>query len=274
MRHGVFVQGLSNVTRFNAAVKRARQRGLDVLVEGGPGLGKTATARALESDSGHSVCYYRLNAQDSPRIALHGIENVLAGEHRCRDPRAWDERSSLHLFLDIRRVLEEARRPTTLIVDECDYLVEHKAMERLLHTLRDIRDQPAMRLTLVLVSISSLAAKLAAPSTGLLAAVSSRLSERLVFAAPSLDDAMLLARELLEDVSLARDLVGDAIKRTDGSVRSLMTEFEEIESVAHAAKLPRLDLATYRNLTVPPAPVARSNAKTGPFIAERKVAAA
>ncbi len=260
-----------NVIRADAALKRAAKRGRMLLVRGSAGAGKTQWSRSLRSDESRVVVTVRLGAMMTPALALFEVLSGLEQAHLKRERRPFDQRSGFLIYLDIKRVLEQARRPTTLVIDESDYCAWKRPMQRFVYALRDLADYSEAHLTIVWLSVASLAQQLAAPTDGLGAAVQSR-TETVEFGAITIDDVMLLARESL-DVQLSRDLVAMLLKRTDGSLRALVPQLEEIESVAHAARVITLDLAAYERLIAPPTPPPREAKSTAlPSAAARKVA--
>ena len=91
--------------------------------------------------------------------------------------------------------------------------------------------------------------------------------------ARSLEDAQLMAQQLLEDVRLDVDLIQHCVTASGGSYRPLLGIFEEIEKTAKTAGLQTMSLGKYRQLasfTGLPAPAPARRAKSGAAVeAER-----
>ncbi|HVB80396.1 MAG TPA: ATP-binding protein [Candidatus Binataceae bacterium] len=217
-----------------------------LVINGAPGLGKTRWVEEQFKGLEHPLLL-RICAHWTERAALAAMVKLLRGfEHYDADRHAVHQ-----LYKILTRELREA--PRVIFVDEGDYLVERSRSIRLLHTLRDLFDETGC--ILVFISIARLGRTLST-GRGLIEAVASRVGATVTFTPASAADGQLLADGLIEDCRLSRDLVGHAVKSCAGVLRSLLTTFEEIERLAHAAKIDRLDLAKWRELQALTAPSA------------------
>lgn len=199
------------------------------LIHGPAGAGKTTAVQLICSE--HSdACYIRAKLIWRSRSMTPILTDLLDCINRC-----WGAEWHSTQFL-YRSLLEQlASRPNTLlVVDEADYLVKG-ANHDLLDLLRDLADQARIRI--VFTSINSLARLLTSTASGFLEAVTSRIGGVVEFRRASIADGVLLARDLLEGVSLERDVVNYFLRAANGSLRVLLGLFEQLERHANAAKI-------------------------------------
>ncbi len=105
------------------------------------------------------------------------------------------------------------------------------------------------RRTTAFLSVSRLAARFLRP-TPFTETVSNRLAARVAFTAPTLKDATLLAAELLEGVSFEPDLIAACVRASGGSLRTLLSQFAEVEAVAREAGRPQRELINFERSRV------------------------
>jgi AAA domain len=144
-----------------------------------------------------------------------------------------------------------------LIIDDGDTLDQSPRFERL-NILRDLSDRTGT--AIVLLSTPSLARRFATPGP-FLAQLASRIVRRVEFKAPTMRDAALLA-ELIENVSLARDVISMCFTAARGNLRALITGYEYIEQAAQAGGVTgNLTLARAYKLGIIEAPTETTKAR-------------
>jgi hypothetical protein len=245
----IFPNIIAGLEAVEEATSLAREHsGSIILLQGSSGSGKTHFAKILTQS--RPVFYLRAYQVLTLRMFLaewiHSIvgfwpmEKFLAG--------LWDR-----LLAELRggpyQTNNHATAGAVTVIDESDYLASGPR-HQLLNVIRDVAD--AVGHTVVLISVSTLAHRLAAPSA-FTSQVTNRIVSSVHFDAPTLADAELAARELLE-VNFAPDLVSWCYAHSDGSLRGLLRHFQKVESGALAAGLAsrRLGLKQARSLGLVP----------------------
>jgi DNA transposition AAA+ family ATPase len=238
----VFVE-TDNAIRGSEAIERAlseKQLGPGngrriVSIEGPAGTGKTAFMKRILPDH-KGVMVRACETWKSPRPMLSDVAFETNGYYVA-------ERSVHDLLV---RVTEDliCREVKVLVFDEADYFESGGRFE-LLNLARDISD--ITRCLIILLSVDRLAARFARPGP-YTATVTSRLAARVQFRRASLDDALLLAKGLLE-IAFEEDLIADCLARSEGSLRLLLSLFNEIEGMAIAAGINRLSLTKWRQMS-------------------------
>jgi DNA transposition AAA+ family ATPase len=174
---------------------------------GAAGSGKTTVARLIQAAYPEAKLI-RLDGLITTRSLLQGIFHAICGWHLdVHDTRA--------LFERVVEELEERR--CILLLDEADNLLRG-ARFNLLDVIRDLADKSGA--LIVMFSVKKLAARLRSGSYHD-ETFSSRMFFEIEFVRPSADDAALIAKELLESVTLDRDLVEHCWQRSGGSYRPL-----------------------------------------------------
>lgn len=206
-----------------------------LLIDGIAGTGKTSSAKMLAKQYGG--VYFSACELETAHSLLSGLLNALVG---------WRV-EQLHSYTLRQRLLDELEGNgwPLIFLDEVDRLDRNRNGVNLLELVRDLIDHG--RSPVIMFSIARLARRLANP-TGYGAALSSRIVAHLRFERASLDDARLLASELLESVSFDDGLLADLLAVSGGSMRPLMRLFGEAEALARAAKISLLSAAKFKQL--------------------------
>lgn len=205
------------------------------VVCGPAGSGKTRVSQLIERayPAARSV---RLDALITTRSLLDLIFQAVCGWGLgMRETRTVYERTIEEL---------RERENTILLIDEADNLLRGDRFN-MLDVVRDLADKTGT--LIVLFSVKKLAARLRTGAYDT-ETFSSRLFFQMEFHRPSIEDAALFAKELLEGVTLDRDLVEGCWQKARGSYRPLMRMYAEIERVAREADARRLNLAKWREL--------------------------
>jgi DNA transposition AAA+ family ATPase len=211
------------------------------LIWGPAGSGK-ATVAHLICQAYSEAKLVRLDALMTTRSMLQAIFQAICGWHLdVHDMRALFE-----------RVIEELQeRRTILLLDEGDNLLRGDRFN-MLDVVRDIADKSGA--LIVMFSVKKLAARLRAGAYHS-ETFSSRMFFQMEFQRPSLDDVILIVKELIEGVALDRDLIEFLWQKAGGSYRPLMVMLADIERVAHETETRRLNLPKWRELTTLGAPI-------------------
>lgn len=138
-----------------------------------------------------------------------------------------------------------------IIIDEGDYLALRPRHE-LLNLLRDVADRT--HVAILFLSVLDLAKRFAKP-TEFTETLTSRTVGTVEFRRPSIEDAMLFAKTLVENVTLKKDLVAWCLRASRASVRGLLRLFAEIELAAgnagHTGSLSLKEAVEFRLGPVP-----------------------
>lgn len=126
-------------------------------------------------------------------------------------------------------IAELSNQNRMLLIDEADYVVDKR---RLINTLRDIAD--VAQTPIILVGMEDFAKKLKARLDQ--RQFAGRVAFEMQFKPLDLDDAQLLARELLE-VDIDDDLLKKLHEVSEGSIRLLCVGLQRIETHAKAKGL-------------------------------------
>jgi len=216
MKTGIFVEGLSNVTRFMDATRTVERRGAReaswMLAEGEPGYGKTRTLQWYAVP--RTPVFLRAKAGWTPHWLLTDLAAVL---------NVTPARSTEKLF---NAVLPELLvRQCALVVDEID----HAARDvRVLETLRDLTD--AAEIPLIAGGMKG--------ARGLMKRfpqIYSRVADIVTFGPASVSDVGAICATLSE-VKIAGDLAAEVQKRTAGRLREVMNAIARIEAFGRKAR--------------------------------------
>jgi len=202
------------------------QFGSVILWKGPTGTGKTSVAELAINKWGG--WYWRARQVSTIRSMLSELLTALGGCHLD-----YLHQRTASLYERLRNQLLEVR-PALLAVDESDYLVRRIAHHDMLNVLRDLADDTGA--IIIFISVTQLAQHLATPGP-FLETISSRVCAQVEFKRPSLADAEILARELLEGVKFDRDLISFCLRASAGSIRPLLRLYAEIERGAKWAGL-------------------------------------
>lgn len=214
MKSGIFVEGLSNVSRFLDGTRAVANRGAReaswLLVEGMPGLGKTGTLTWYGLKQ--NAAFIRAKAGWTPHWLLTDLADVLRVNSRIR--------STEELFKAVmpELMIRANQDGLVLIVDEIDHAAKDA---KVLETLRDLTD--ASELPLIAVGMKG-----AQPLLRRFPQISSRLADVVTFQPATVADVKLICAELSE-VSIADDLAEEIQQRTGGLLREVKTAIGRIE---------------------------------------------
>jgi DNA transposition AAA+ family ATPase len=208
------------------------------LVEGPSGCGKSTLAKLIERAYPEARTV-RLDSLISARSMLDMIFRATAGSYIG----AGDAREAFLCCVD-----KLSSRKSLLVLDEADNLARPNRYV-LLDLVRDLADLSGARI--VLLSVRRLGIQLSRAGAYDLTTFRSRLHFQIKLAPPSLDDALLFARELLDGVTFDRDLAAALLEQHGQSCRELFGAFARAEQLARDAKAPHLDLAKWRILLSP-----------------------
>lgn len=129
-----------------------------------------------------------------------------------------------------RQVIEKLQLTgRALFIDETNRIFEvmdSRSAMRILETLRKIHD--AAKIPVWLVGLETLSHLLAHPKH---VQLHSRIARKVKFVPCNLADARIVADTLCE-VTIAQDLLADIHSKSDGSMRRLVVELEQAESIA------------------------------------------
>lgn len=211
---------ISNIRKLAEAVNALVDRapgvpGLGVL-EGHTGYGKS-TAVTWQYIRVNGV-YVRAISASTPRSLLKSI---------CKELSIEPSATAADTVEDIVSELSKSRRP--LFIDEADYLI---GKTRLIETIRDIHDLSLVPVILIGMHGFRTSIKRLKQLTG-------RVSQWVEFKESTLEDAMLLARDLAE-VTIGADLVRKLHEAACGSVRLIVVGLARIEQYARAHSLTQM----------------------------------
>jgi DNA transposition AAA+ family ATPase len=211
---------ISNVGRLTEAADALINRAYGMpgmgLIEGHTGLGKT-TAVAWLTTRINGV-YVRALATTTPCSLLESI---------CKELGIGRRPTNVGTVEEIVRKLAETNRP--LFIDEADYLADRR---RLIETLRDVHDLATV--PVVLIGMHGFRRKI----TGF-QQLTGRIAQWVDFQPSSIEDALMLAKELAE-VGIGAELVRALHKAANGSVRNIVVGLQQIEQYARARSLDRI----------------------------------
>lgn len=214
----VFVE-TSNYRTFMQKLTRVDERGAEeacmVIVDGKPGLGKTATMDHWVSQTGsiyiRAQRWWEHNDLVAELLNELGVTKPPRNRHE-RFARIIEELGNLAY----QAALED--RPFGLVVDECD-LISRK--ENVMETIRGISDIQFM--PTILVGMGSLRDNLKRFKQ-----IESRAPNKAAFRPASLEDATALIQGLCE-VPVAPDLINFAWRTSGGFSRELVEAISKIE---------------------------------------------
>lgn len=213
---------LSALEAFDLIAHRRNAGGGQLLlIEGPAGCGKSTFGRLIVRQYGGVLV--RARQTWAPSSAMNDTLQAV-------DEHSAGYRSAHEAYLKLAQSVSEKSLPC-LVLDEADYLLRGGHHD-LLNVFRDLSDET--EIPIVFLSVQHLAKRLAAP-TGLLSAVSSRVAAQVRFERPTLADAALLARELLEGISLERDLISFLLQAAGGSIRRLIGLLGDLEEGTRSA---------------------------------------
>lgn len=218
---------VKNITKLGQAGDALARRSTGVpgmgLLEGPTGYGKT-TAAAWFRNRVDGV-YVRAMAVWTPTAMLGAIVQKLGGEpgNNC---------SRMMSFI-IEKLQE---KPRTLMLDEADYIVEHKKM---VETLRDIHDFTTV--PVLLIGMEGLEAKIQSRKQ-----LTRRLGQKVKFEPADLEDVTILHRALCE-VTIEPALLEKLHTAARGSIGLTVVAMERIEGMAKARGLRDVTVADWGN---------------------------
>jgi DNA transposition AAA+ family ATPase len=203
---------ISNIMRLREAAHALTNRAYGLpgmgLIQGQTGYGKSTAVTHLAITL--NGVYVRALATTTPSSLLESI---------CKELGIGKRATNINAVEDIVRKLAETGRP--LFIDESDYLV---GKLRLIETLRDIHDLATV--PVVLIGMHGFSRKITH-----LQQLTGRIAQLVEFEAASIDDALLLSRELAE-VTIAPELVRKLHDAARGSVRLIVVGLSRIEQLA------------------------------------------
>lgn len=136
-------------------------------------------------------------------------------------------------------VAELVRTQRPLFIDEADYIIGRDGHEtKLQGALRDLHDLSDV--PVVLVGMNALIARIKRFEQ-----LQGRIANRVEFQPCTPQDAQMLAKQLVEKVIVADDLVEDLRLRADGSIRLVTVGLAKIEQFARKHNKPRMELADW-----------------------------
>ncbi|MFB2531004.1 AAA family ATPase [Paracoccus sp. p3-h83] len=218
----VFVQ-TSNYKRFTTALSRLDGRGAReacmVVVDGKPGLGKTATMMHWAAQTG---CIY-LRAQKGWDYSWF-IQELLTELQVTNMPRGRRERFRLALeILGDRSVDAEVEgRPFGLMIDEADLISNKPEVMEAVRGVSDLKHMPT-----ILVGMGKLRDNLRR-----FPQIESRAPNKVEFLPATLDDATALVSGLCE-VQVAADLIALIWKLSRGFSREIVEAISAVERFGH-----------------------------------------
>jgi hypothetical protein len=211
MKTGVFVDNLSNVTRFMDATRAVEARGSReaswLLVEGDPGYGKTGTLMWYAAP--RTPVFVRAKADWSPMWALRDLAATLGVQPMHR----------MHLLFEAVCNDLMARGCPPILVDEIDHAARSV---RVLETLRDITD--VTECTLIAGGMKGAQAMMKR-----FPQIHSRIAEIVSFAPAAPPDVQTVC-DALSEVEIAADMAELICKRTQGRLRLIKNAIARVEA--------------------------------------------
>jgi len=213
-----FVQ-TSNYRRFTQALTRLDDRGADeaclVVVDGKPGLGKTATMARWTAQTGSIY----LRAQRGWDYSWF-IQELLAELSITNIPRTRRDRFKLVIerLDDLSATALIEGRPFSLVVDEADLISGKPEVMEAIRGISDLKFLPT-----ILVGMGKLRDNLRR-----FPQIESRAPNKVEFQPATLEDATALVRELCE-VPVADDLIRFLHKLSKGFSREMVQGIKAIE---------------------------------------------
>jgi DNA transposition AAA+ family ATPase len=205
------------------------------LIEGPAGTGKTSLTKLARQRYPQAVAV-RLGALDGTRSMLARINHEIVGWHT-------PERTKREAYDRCLHELQE--RQSLLLIDEADRTVDGPDRGEKLEVIRDLADESGC--PIVLLSVKALGRWLK-KADGYVETLTSRLAFHFRFQRPTVQDAQLLANNLIEGVELEGDLVEHCLSVSGGSYRPLLDMYTAIERLAGVAGVHRLNLAKWNEL--------------------------
>lgn len=208
----------SNVLRFNAALsaldKRGAREACIVVVDGQPGLGKTASLTRFAAQE--EAIYLRCKKEFKPNWFL----NELLEQLRQEPPHSFEKKFQLALKTLMQRQAAAATKGKrfALIVDEADHVSSNM---RIMETIRDLSDMVEM--PTILVGMGKIRSNLTR-----FPQIASRISQYVQFEVANLEDVRLLFQEKCE-IAVEDDLIQYVAKVTGGYNREIMEAIAIVE---------------------------------------------
>ena len=223
---------VSNIKMLWHAFETLRARAAGVpgicLICGMAGFGKSVSVTWLAVQPMVNAVFVRAQATWTARAMLEKIMLELDAEPLTRNSAMVDY---------IVRELTRTERP--LIVDECDYLVEHggRRLDQMIDTLRDIHDLSSV--PLILVGMKDFQRRVTRKEQ-----LARRVVQWVEFQPTDLKDARIVADEICE-VQVADDLLASLHKNAAGSIGRIVVGLAKIENFARQRGKPSVALADW-----------------------------
>lgn len=226
----------TNVRKFLAGVEGVLERGAReaclMVVDGRPGLGKTATVTWWAVQQG--AVLVRAKAGWTPTWMLKELIEAMGGTPRQNTHEVLF-RQVVEMAAGMQTQSERDGRVFGVVVDEVDHLFpesgrrDRKERARIaLETLRDLSD--LLAIPIVLTGMGRVRGRLTEYPQ-----VASRVARYVEFAPAGAEDVRLMARELCE-CPVADDLVATLTRASKGLAREVMEGLARIETVGRRVR--------------------------------------
>lgn len=221
---------ITNVQRLTEACDTLLTRAAGTpgmaLCDSRAGLGKT-TAIGWLATRKHAVCVRALSTSTATSM-MDGIAFELGIE---------PGKTLANKVHDIVGELVRTQRP--LFIDEADYIIGRDGREtKLQGAIRDLHDLSDV--PVVLVGMAGIATRIKRFEQ-----LQGRIAHRIEFQPATPQDALLLAKHMVDKCEVAPDLVEDVRRRADGSVRFIVNGLAKIEQFARKHNKDRVELADW-----------------------------
>lgn len=218
------IKGTEEGARF---LKLLALRLVSLLIVRGPaGCGKTHFWKTFIRE--HDGIFVRASQSWSTRARMRDAQSMLRDLLKALGGYTEGVFGVHVLYQEVKNRIDQAGI-LLICVDEADYL-----NVSLLNVLRDLADETGVGI--ICLSVTNLAALLAS-GTPYIETITSRMMRVVEFVRPNLNDALVLARQSVEGISIQRDLAAFCLRAGRGSVRGLIRIFEELETAAVNAGL-------------------------------------